>query len=85
MYTSTKVNHLSSDVLLGDLNIFLQEHEQREEESVAETQGKKWIVWEEKQQQVRETSSFTPNELPLQYEVLCSSLNFDFWSPGEGR
>ena len=53
MYTSTKVNHLSSDVLLGDLNIFLQEHEQGEEESVAETQGKKWIVWEEKQQQVR--------------------------------
>jgi len=32
----------------------LQEHEQGEEESVAATQGKKWIVWEEKQQQGKE-------------------------------
>ena len=54
MYTSTKVNHLSSVVKLGDLKISLQEHEQREEESIAATQGKKWIVREEKQQQVRE-------------------------------
>jgi len=51
VYTSTKVNHLSSVVKLGDLKIFLQEHEQREEESIAATQGKKWIVREEKQQQ----------------------------------
>jgi len=51
VYTSTKVNHLSSVVKLGDLKISLQEHEQREEESIAATQGKKWIVREEKQQQ----------------------------------